>query len=195
MNILISGRPSGRITSKLKTSLEIKGHSVAFQENIWDSTFIRENIHAYDVYIAAAWKTKGDYKEDPINEEYAKYTNLWLDLCREKGVYTIYLGTSDMSGFEDCLYHRCKNMCDPHADTVLKIPYVWQPNRVGSLAWKVANGKDYELSPGLFSYTDEDTIVETVLNVLFLHSLGSSVKVLELGSKPEPLETWIHRFS
>lgn len=198
MNILISGRPTGRLASRIATALrKDPSNIVIFQENIWDLK-MKENLHAYDVYISTAWNTKGNYKEDPINEEYAFYTCLWLDACKEKNIYSIYLGTSDNSGFEDCLYHRCKNKCDSHADTVLKIPYVWQPSRVGSLAWKVAKGDKYEItSHNKICYITEDEIIETVEKCLNEHFINhNTIGKIELANKnAESLETWVSRFS
>ena len=103
MNILISGKPTGRLASTIKNYMVKNiGNNVNFQEDIFDHGNI-ENFSNYDVYISTAWNTKGNYKEDPINEKYAENTIFWLNKCRENNIYSIYLGTSDTSGFEDCI--------------------------------------------------------------------------------------------
>lgn len=196
MNIVISGKPTGRLSSKIYKGLSEKGHSVSFCTDIFDYSQMGVLDNA-DVFIATAWNTKGDYKNDPINEKYAKATIKWLDECRSRNVFSIYLGTADDSGFEDCLYHRCKNKCDSRADIVLKIPYVWQPDREGSLAWKTSNGIEYNITTSEnVRYVTDSEIVDRIVQCITEHAEGKTTPKQILFSEIEKksLEYWIEKF-
>lgn len=190
-NILISGKPSGRIGSNIALSLRAKQKNIDFQENIFDLRSDCSFLRKYDLYIACAWNTKSGYKSDPINEQYALNTNFWLDRCRDYGVKTIYLGCSEKSGFEKCLYRDCKKKCEDHADVVLRIPFVWQPYRIGSFAWKISNGIPMKIQDGKFIFIPESKIVETVLRIIDLEKFDEHI--VEFDHPSEPLDVWIKR--
>lgn len=187
MKIVIAGRPTGRIISKLCGVFEFD--TIQFVEDIFNiSSF--NILKDADVFIAAAWNTRGNYKNDLDNYRYAYYTRHWLLKCRQMNVHTIYLGTSDTSGFEDCLYHRCKNMNDNYADATIKIPYVWQPLRVNSLPWKVLRKEPYTLDEKAeVIYVTEDQIINAIVNMMDKNG------IYEFNEKKHSLRYWIDKYS
>lgn len=190
MNILISGKSTGRLASKIYKALT--NHSILFCTDIFDYSQFKK-LNNIDIFIAAAWNMKSNYKEDPINEYYAKVTIDWLREAKRRNVKSIYLGTSDKSSFDsNCLYHICKNKCDKYADVTLKIPFVWQPNRINSLAYKVANKLDYSLVDGKFIYVTEMQIIDKIINII---DSKIDKQIVEFDIEPQPLEYWVENLN
>ncbi len=191
MNILINCRSTGRIASVLHYKLITLGIEHAFINDVFVEDFhILDNGITH--LIAMAWNTKPGYKDDPeMNKRYALTNSHWINEAKRLNVHSTYLGTSDNSGFESCLYHESKNSLDGLADVTLKIPYVWQPSREGSIAYLVENNLPYKIfNPGqLVSYVTEDEIVCKILDTI------DAKGTFDLASKKAPLSYWINYFN
>lgn len=65
---------------------------------------------------------------------------------------------------ENCLYTKYKNKLDCFVDCVIKIPYVWQTNRIGSLPYKVENNEDFLIyNDSLIQYVTNKDIIDKII--------------------------------
>lgn len=186
MNILINCRPSGRIASALHDKLENDGIKHDFIQDVFISDFSALNGKTH--LIAMAWNTKPGYKDDvESNIKYASANRMWINESKQRGIHTTYLGTSDTSGFEDCPYHAIKNSLDGLADVTLKIPYVWQPLRVGSIAYLVENNLPYKIfdSEKLISYVTENQIVNEIMQTI------DDFGIFDMAKEKDMIVNWI----
>ena len=179
------------MASALRRRLEALGVKHAFVHDVFTddfSAFDNGTTHL----IAMAWNTKPGYKDDvEMNKHYALANARWIDEAKKRHIHITYLGTSDTSGFENCPYHEYKNSLDGMADVTLKIPYVWQPSREGSIAYLVNNNLPYRIfdPEKLVSYVTEEEIVYKILETI------DSRGTFDLANKKAPLSYWINRFS
>lgn len=190
MDILLNCKPSGRIASAIHRRLDKDGIRHSFVQDVfsYDFSLLDGKTHL----IAMAWNTKPGYKNDvESNNRYALANKAWINESRRRGIHSTYLGTSDNSGFEDCPYHAIKNSIDNEADVTLKIPYVWQPLRVGSIAYLVENKMPYTIfdPEEVVSYVSEEEIVDMIL-----YTIDSAGK-FDMAMQFKTLPDWIRHFS
>jgi hypothetical protein len=189
MNILLNSRHTGRIAKALIDCF-IQHSNISFTcvQDFFKSE-PAEALEGHTHMIALAWDTSPGYKDSERNYDYMRRTLEWLEQAKMAGVHSTYLGTSDKSGFGDCLYKQCKDALDPAADMTIKIPFVWQPSREGSLPYKVVNGLEYELDKtARVSYVTEGQVVDMVLATL------DCTGVVDMAGPRLPLQHWIEQF-